>query len=148
MSSTACIKWIKIGSPSFKTILNVGLLLASSQVDCTNPCIASLIFFALDLVIGPSGTCKGSLRLGPPWFPSDKTLLALVQENFFWPKLAPDVVCLVRSCKIFQIAKSHVKNTGLYTPLPVPKAPWEDISLDFILGLPRTQRNKDSIIVV
>uniref|UniRef100_A0A2N9GSJ0 CCHC-type domain-containing protein n=1 Tax=Fagus sylvatica TaxID=28930 RepID=A0A2N9GSJ0_FAGSY len=43
---------------------------SSSQVDCTNPCITSLIFLALDLVIGPSGTCKGSLRLGPPWFPS------------------------------------------------------------------------------
>ena len=51
MSSTACIKWIKIGSPSFKPILSVGLLLASSQVDCTNPYIASLIFLALDLVL-------------------------------------------------------------------------------------------------
>ena len=49
MSSTACIKWIKIGSPSFKPTLIVGLLLASYQVDCTNPCIASLIFLALDL---------------------------------------------------------------------------------------------------
>jgi hypothetical protein len=39
-------------------------------VDCTNPCIASLIFLALGLVIGPSETCKGSLRVGPPWFPS------------------------------------------------------------------------------
>ena len=76
-------------------------------------------------------------------FGRDKTL-ALVQENFFWPKLAHDVECFVKSCKICQIAKS----TGLYTPLPVPKAPWEDISLDFVLGLPRTQRNKDSIMVV
>jgi hypothetical protein len=36
--------------------LNVGVLLDkfanSAQVDCTNPCIASLIFFALDFVIG------------------------------------------------------------------------------------------------
>ena len=70
MSSTACIKWIKIGSLSFKSILSVRLLLTSSQVDCTNSCIASLIFLAFDLVINPSGTCKGSLRLGPPWFPS------------------------------------------------------------------------------
>uniref|UniRef100_A0A2N9IIC5 Reverse transcriptase n=1 Tax=Fagus sylvatica TaxID=28930 RepID=A0A2N9IIC5_FAGSY len=80
-------------------------------------------------------------------FGRDKTL-ALVQENFFWPKLARDVESFVKSCRICQIAKSHSKNTGLYTPLPVPKAPWEDISLDFVLGLPRTQRNKDSIMVV
>jgi aspartate/tyrosine/aromatic aminotransferase len=67
----------------------------------------------------------------------DKTL-ALVQENFFWPKLAHDVECFVKSCRICRIAKSHSKNISLYTPLPIPKAPWEDISLDFVLGLPRT----------
>jgi hypothetical protein len=62
--SVACITWIKASSSSFKPLLNVGVLLDkfvnSAQVDCTNPCIASLIFFALDLVIGSSGTCKGS----------------------------------------------------------------------------------------
>ena len=79
MSSTACIKWIKIGSPSFKPTLIVGLLLASSLVDYTNPCIASLIFLALNLVIGPFGTYKESLRLGPPWFPSLCFLRASLQ---------------------------------------------------------------------
>nr|GEY48208.1 hypothetical protein [Tanacetum cinerariifolium] len=40
-----------------------------------------------------------------------------------------------------QIQTQHT-NAGLYTPLPVPAAPWEDVSL------PRTQRHKDSIMVV
>ncbi|GKE24444.1 RNA-directed DNA polymerase [Tanacetum coccineum] len=51
-------------------------------------------------------------------------------------------------CSSSHIAKIHESNVGLYTPLPVPEAHWEDVSLDFVLCLPRAQRNKDSIMVV
>ena len=51
-------------------------------------------------------------------------------------------------CQTCNNAKTHHNNAGLYTPLSVSTAPWEDASLDFVLGLPRTQRQKDSIMVV
>ncbi|KAJ0627391.1 putative nucleotidyltransferase, Ribonuclease H [Helianthus annuus] len=80
-------------------------------------------------------------------FGRDKTV-ALVREHFYWPKVDKDVMRIVRRCRVCHMAKAHGSNQGLYTPLPTPSGPWEDVSLDFVLGLPRTQRQKDSIMVV
>ena len=52
------------------------------------------------------------------------------------------------SSKDALLAKDHIRSQGLYTPLPVPQGPWEDVSLDFITGQPRTQRHKDFTMVV
>jgi len=59
-----------------------------------------------------------------------------------------DVEDIIRRCSTCQIAKCHSLPQGLYTPLPIPTLPWVDVSMDFILGLQKTQRNKDSIFVV
>ncbi|GLJ05054.1 hypothetical protein SUGI_0010190 [Cryptomeria japonica] len=80
-------------------------------------------------------------------FGIDKTM-ALVSEIYFWPPIHKNVRKFVQSCKICQVAKGSSQNVGLYKPLAVPKKPWEDFSMDFILGLPRTQRGDDSIFVV
>jgi hypothetical protein len=80
-------------------------------------------------------------------FGENKTLLML-REHYYWPSMSKDVQDILKRCATCQIAKSHLLPQGLYTPLPVPPSPWVDVSMDFILGLPRTQRSKDSIFVV
>jgi len=43
-------------------------------------------------------------------------------------------------CIAYLQAKSKIMPHGLYTPLPISSTPWKDISMNFVLRLPRTQR--------
>ena len=43
--------------------------------------------------------------------------------------------------------KSRVLPHGLYTPLRVPTKHWVDIYMDFVLGLPRSNKGRDSILL-
>jgi hypothetical protein len=51
-------------------------------------------------------------------------------------------------CTTCQKAKSRLNPHGLYMPLLIPSTPWTEISMDFVLELPRTKRGRDSIFVV
>ncbi|XP_071928097.1 uncharacterized protein [Coffea arabica] len=76
-----------------------------------------------------------------------KTLMIL-QEHFFWPRMRSDVERHIERCVTCHQAKSKVYPYGLYTALPIPQEPWVDLSMDFLLGLPRTRKGHDSIYVV
>lgn len=74
--------------------------------------------------------------------------LKVMQEHFQWPHMKRDVERICNRCVTCKQAKSKVQPYGLYTPLPIPTHPWIDLSMDFVLGLPRTKSGKDSIFVV
>ncbi|KAL0458927.1 UNVERIFIED_CONTAM: Transposon Tf2-11 polyprotein [Sesamum latifolium] len=73
---------------------------------------------------------------------------ALVQRAYYWPQMRDDVETYVRTCLICQQDKAdHQKKAGLLHPLPIPKRPWESVSMDYISGLPKVG-DLGSIIVV
>ena len=81
-------------------------------------------------------------------FGIDKTIQR-VEQTFTWPGMTADIREYVRSCDSCQRSKPVVGRTrGLLQPLPVPADRWEEVSLDFVTGLPRTARGHDAVLVV
>ncbi|KAH9744256.1 hypothetical protein KPL70_003624 [Citrus sinensis] len=74
--------------------------------------------------------------------------LDVLKEHFFWPHMKRDVERICEKCITCKHAKSRVLPHGLYNPLPIPSEPWVDISMDFVLGLPKSKRGNDSVFVV
>jgi hypothetical protein len=55
----------------------------------------------------------------------------------------------VSECDTCQSVKaSHLKSASVLQPLSIPPQKWDDVSMDFIVGLPLTARKKDSICVI
>ncbi len=69
-----------------------------------------------------------------------------LERYFYWPTLRTDIEKYVRECIVCQKVKyDRHKVAGLLQPLPVPRTPWESITMDFITGLPKTQNGNDAI---
>jgi hypothetical protein len=80
-------------------------------------------------------------------FGHEKTF-AKLNESYFWLGMRAEVKIFVVICRIFQHSKGKWQNAGFYQPFPIPERLWDAFSMDFILGLPRTQRGFELIILV
>ena len=72
-----------------------------------------------------------------------------IRQSFIWPNMYSEVKSYVRSCDSCQRNKSSSqKPIGLLQPLEVPTVRFEEISMDFIMSLPRTHAGNDAIFVI
>jgi hypothetical protein len=72
-----------------------------------------------------------------------------LKQNFWWSKMKVDIAKNVAECDpCHRMKASHLKSAGVLQPLSIPMWKWDDISMDFIVGLPLTARKKDSIWVI
>ncbi|WVZ52190.1 hypothetical protein U9M48_003274 [Paspalum notatum var. saurae] len=72
-----------------------------------------------------------------------------LKERFWWYGMKRAVAEYVAVCDTCQRVKAeNQRPAGLLQPLKIPEWKWEEISMDFIVGLPRTQKGYNSIWVV
>jgi hypothetical protein len=72
-----------------------------------------------------------------------------VKQYFTWKGLKRDVDNFVKRCQVCQQAKHElIHSLGLLQPLPIPEDAWQDLSMDFIEGLPHSEGSNVILVVV
>ena len=58
-------------------------------------------------------------------------------SQYYWPNMHKDIKVFIQACCVCQQAKiENALPAGLLNPPPIPDWVWEDIAMDFIIGLP------------
>ena len=80
--------------------------------------------------------------------PGAERTLNMIRRFYYWPAMREDIEQYLRNCHVCKRAKaSRDAYNGLLQPLPVPERPWVDLTMDFVVGLPKSQ-GYDAILMV
>lgn len=72
-----------------------------------------------------------------------------VKKDFFGDGLKYDIQKFVAKCLVCQQNKvDTIKTPSLLQPLAIPSQRWEEVSMDFIMGLPKSEGNSVIMMVV
>ena len=75
-------------------------------------------------------------------------MLELIKQNYWWPGIKGDVKKYIQECLKYQQNKvQHQKKAGELYPLEIPQGPWQEISINIIGPLPKSD-GKDAIVVI
>jgi hypothetical protein len=71
--------------------------------------------------------------------PGSSKMYQELRPRYWWTKINKEIAAYVARCDTCCRVKAiHMRPTGLLQPLFVPSWKWDDISMDFSIGLPTT----------
>ena len=72
-----------------------------------------------------------------------------LRQHYWWSGMKRDIADYVSHCLSCQQVKAeHLRPGDELQRLPIPEWKWERITMDFVVGLPRTSHGLDSIWVI
>jgi hypothetical protein len=72
-----------------------------------------------------------------------------LKRRYWWYDMKKDIAEYVSLCGTWQRVKAeHLRLAGLLRPLKILEQKWEEIGMDFIVGLPHTQTGYNSIWII
>ena len=75
-------------------------------------------------------------------------MLELIKWNYWWPGIKEDIKKYVQGCIKYQQNKvQHQKKVGELHPLDIPQGLWQEISIDIVGPLSRSN-GKNTIVVI
>jgi hypothetical protein len=81
--------------------------------------------------------------------PGSEKMYQDLKKRFWWYGMKREIAEYVARCDSCQRIKAeHQRPVGLLQPLQISQWKWDDIGMDFIVGLPHTRASYDSIWVV
>ena len=70
-------------------------------------------------------------------------------QQFYWPSMHHTIKEYVQSCEVCQMNKTdNLSLAGHLQPLPIPCQVWDDITMDFIEGLPSSHGRNTILVIV
>ncbi|GJV53828.1 putative reverse transcriptase domain-containing protein [Tanacetum coccineum] len=95
------------------------------------------------LVMHESHKSKYSVHPG-----SDK-MYQDMKQLYWWPNMKADIATYVSKClTCLRVKAEHQKPSGLLVQPEIPQWKWDNITMDFVTKLPKTQSGNDTIWVI
>nr|GEY13877.1 putative reverse transcriptase domain-containing protein [Tanacetum cinerariifolium] len=96
-----------------------------------------------DLIMHESHKSKYSIHPGSTKMYQD------LRKLYWWPNMKADIATYVSQClTCAKVKAEHLKPSCLLQQPKIPEWKWENLTMDFVTGLPRTSSGYDSIWVI
>ena len=82
-------------------------------------------------------------------YPGSTKMYQDLKTSYWWSGMKRDVSKIVTKCMVCQKVKvEHQVPSGLLQPIRIPEWKWDQITMDFMVELPLTERKHDLVWVV